>query len=346
MSSLELIRRYVEPGACVATLQNGNSILTACALEPGWCPKSSGIAGKTSEQFVPSRQLHKRGANTPGFSCLSSDGTDPRHYVRLGRCASAVDNFVCTSVSENCKNAAGFEPTAEMCTLLADLAPDRKDERTLFTGCYDGVSESVDCFWSSADCPTDEGYEAYGARPYSHFLECYCEETQVGACKSNDSEEYFCATSAASCDDESTFINVKDLQGTAGIDCRLCMQPTKIPDPIQSGELARPTSSVSTASNTTVSPTIRSDDSGLSNATIGAIVGSVVGGLVLAALVTFALQKIRCRRGRSHGKTGGTAIVVELAAEDSRTNSEVNSSSCDISSNGGNPSEVERAEYS
>ena len=57
-----LIRQYVEPGACIATLQNGNAIMTVCALEPSWCPPSAGIAGRTSDEFVPSRQLHKNGS--------------------------------------------------------------------------------------------------------------------------------------------------------------------------------------------------------------------------------------------------------------------------------------------
>lgn len=343
-----LIRKYVEPGACIAKLQNGNAILTACALEPEWCPQSAGIAGRKSDEFVSSRQLHQNGPNTPGHSCLASDGTDPRHYVRLGRCASAVDNYVCTSVADNCMNGAAFESTAEMCTLLVDLAPDRKDEeRTLFSGCHNPLTEPVYCYWSGADCPTDQGFQTFGARPYSHFLECPCEKTQVGACQSNDSEEYFCAPSPESCDPNSTFINVKDLQNTAGIDCRLCMEPSLIPDPISTGTPGRPTTTGSPGNSANTSPILPSAaaDSGISNATIGAIVGGVLGGLLLAAIVAIVVHSVRRRRGRSQGKTGGTAIVVELAAEVSRTTSEANQSSCDVSSLGGTASEVERAEY-
>lgn len=345
MSSTDLKRQYVEPGACVASLQNGNTVLTTCALEPRWCPKSSGIAGREGDTFLSSRQLHKLGVNTPGYSCLSSDGTDPRHYVLLGRCASSVDNFVCTSVADNCKNAAAFEPTAEMCTLLADLAPDREDERTLFTACYDGVSEGRNCYWSSSDCPIDEGYEAYGARPYSFFLECQCEDTQVGACKTNDLDEYFCATSAESCDNGSTFLTVQDLRDSAGIECRLCKEPTRIPDAIVTGTPARPSPSTESPSTT---PFLMQEEmsESLTRASMWTIIGSVVGGLVLAALLTFVIQKLRCRGRRSHSKAGGTAIVVELAAENSRTNSEINSSACDASSSERTHSEVERAEYS
>ena len=346
------LKQYVEPGACVAQLKSGTTVLTACALEPRFCPTTYGIAGQQSKTFVSSHQLHQGGSATPGYSCLSSDGLDARHYVHVGRCASKVDNYICTSVAENCKNVREFEVSAELCTLLADLSPDRKaEDRALFTSCYEAAEDGDDleyrCFWSGADCSAEHGMKDFGARPYSYFLECEYEETEVGACKATNQEgedAYYCAVSAQSCDDPSNFVGVHDLRNNVGIDCRLCKTPSAIPDPIATANPVRGSTPASTSSGSAGSSNsdLAMDTNSFAgngsntnnrNVIIAATVGACVGGLILTVLAVWISRRIAGRRN-VNTKKGGTAIVVELA-EETASHANTNDESHEGTSNAG-----------
>jgi len=305
---------------------------------------SHGVSGRTADVFVSSRELRSRGTGTPGYSCLTSDGTDPKHYVKVGRCAAGIDNYICTSVAENCKNPNQFESKAELRTLLADVAPDRVDVRAFFSSCLGGANDDeVRCYWSTSDCPKHEGFEDYGAKPYSVFLECPCEETQVGACKSNDTEEYFCAVSEKSCDGDSTFLTVKELQEAARIDCRLCQEPIKIPDVIASATPAREQKSDTGSAATTTATSIQANDA---NTSQSVIIGVVVGGIVLGiAIAMLAVRVRRCRMRRGGASSGGTAIVVETADINKRSEVSTNGDETGSAGGGGNHSAADSSDY-
>lgn len=315
--SSDLTLQYVQPGACVAQLTGGNSIAISCALERSGCSRPSGLAGVASQSFVSSAELLENGSSTPGYHCLSSDGTDPRLYVYLGRCVEKVDEYTCTSHASNCKSPSKFLPQDELCTLLADLSSTRRRERSFFATCNPkGNDASLEprCFWSSSECPSN--YFAMGALPYSTYLFCTCEKTETGACRTA-ANGYMCAVSPDGCADPSSFLTASELQAEAGIDCRLCRPPTLIPQAIRpspvvqnNGNAPAPTTTTQTQPQGSLSSS-SDDDSILPR---GAVIGlATAGGLVIGlALAVFVFYLLRRRRGGQQGTKGGTAIVVEM----------------------------------
>ncbi|KAL7564666.1 hypothetical protein ACA910_021223 [Epithemia clementina (nom. ined.)] len=340
---MSLSRRYVEPAACVTELRGGSKIATSCALEPQWCKDTNHIVGAVSTTFVSSRQLHAAGSNAPGYACLSSNGNDPKTFAYLGRCASPMDEYVCTSRAENCKAPTTFEPFADRCTLLADLAPNRIQPRSFFSSCQT-PSEAFErrCFWSATECTAlgDEGYISFGAMPYNYNVACSCEDTEVGACQTigadgNRTSEYHCAVSESGCDSGSVFVPVQELQDTAGMDCRLCQEPSSIPEPVvlpsdngngnddggtqkSPNEDAPADSSKNSGGGDGGQPNGNNDKDNQEAIILGSIIGGVAIGLILAFVCFLVLRR---RRNRKSQTKGGTAIVVELASADNQSSS-------------------------
>jgi hypothetical protein len=306
-----LARQFVQPGACIATIAGGSKLATSCALEAQACSKTTGIAGVVSVDFVSSRQLKGHGSDHPGFSCLQSDHNDPGRFVSLGRCVAKDDAYVCTSDASNCKRPEVFEAQDEMCTLLADLSPTRIDDRAFFSSCLEnGMEGTRRCFWARADCP--QGAIHYGANPYSNFLLCPCEETETGACYDEATDDYVCAVSPDGCDSTSIFLSVHELKERANIDCRLCSEPTKIPEPLYD---AQTPTWLESGSQGTVSPNNQGVSAQTSSSSSvlgrgGTITVSVTVGVVLGLFLAITIFWIQ-RHKRNKSAKGGTAIVVE-----------------------------------
>lgn len=329
-----LPKQYAQLGACIAQLESGGELLVACALEAQYCEVGkTGIAGVESVLFVSSRELAAGGNPRAGASCLEADGNDPTHYVNLGRCGEAVDEYVCTSAKENCKTPAKFQPYDNQCTLLADLSPSRIQPRSFFASCQDtgaqGTEQDIHCLWSSTECKeVSPQYIAVGAMTYNYNMACPCEVTEIGACKARNSstqqDEYFCAVSATACDDESEFIPMKTLQETVGIDCRLCAPPTRIPEAAENTDDFDVGESEDPGGVTTESSSNTSKSTKKIGSLVGGLSAGVVAGVILAIFVTLSLRRYRTKKTQ---KKSGTAIVVELAGDNtsSQTNADVDS---------------------
>ena len=319
-SASSLTLQYVQPGACVVTLADGSRLATSCALEATECPLVSVFSGAASVDFVSSRQLMQLESTSPGYSCLNSNGSNRAHYVFLGRCVDRNDNFVCTSDAENCKRPEVFEQQDELCTLQADLSPTSINDRSFFASCWLKPEESDEkrCFWTGADCP--EGSINHGADPYSNFLLCPCEDTETGACHQQGENQYICAVSSAGCDGSSVFLSVKQLQDQAGIDCRLCRTPIKIPDKLASAPISSPTTTTGGTTQGVVPPWDEGGNS--SGMTRGALIAvAVSAGTLLGGVLVVSARRFRRRRNCNNAR-GGTAIVIETV--------DVNKNACDI----------------
>ncbi|KAL7561177.1 hypothetical protein ACA910_006820 [Epithemia clementina (nom. ined.)] len=318
---MSLSRQFVELAACVTKLGGGSEIATSCALEPQWCKDNKHIVGAVSTTFVSSRQLHAAGANAPGYACLSSNGNDPKTFAYLGCCASPVDEYVCTSRAENCAAPTKFEPFADRCTLLADLSPNRIQPRAFFSPCESFTERPYElrCFWSATECVAlGPGYGSYAAVAYTIDIACRCEETEVGACQTigvdgNRTNEYHCAVSESSCDSGSVFVPVPELQATAGIDCRLCQEPSSIPEPV-----VVPSDNNSGGGGGGQQNNNGDDKDNQEAIILGSIIGGVAIGLILAFVCFIVMRRNRNRKSQTKG---GTAIVVELASADNQTSS-------------------------
>jgi len=159
---------------------------------------------------------------------LGSSRCDKEVDELIGLC---VEETMCTTDANNCKNPSSFIPEFPFCNVRYNRYKDKMEgtQFSLWGKCrmvVDGVDENT-CVWSAAECPGtfttpfDNNY--YAADP-SKGLDvksddiCTCEFTKVGACLADDG--YHCAVSPSSCGIESTYVDWMNL--APDIDCRIC----------------------------------------------------------------------------------------------------------------------------
>jgi len=209
-------RKTAAAGACV----NNNEYW--CALEKTQCPPGS--------QFVSARILLAEYQNTPVIGCL-----DEAVIVPMGRCTLPSDNGLCTGHKSNCQGCfetlgVCFEPdSGGACTLEATENQDGSLNFAAFGMCVNSNDPTRGhCLWSRNECPNTDTWvtpsrRLDNTRSSSPKVEdfCTCEKVLVGACRFDN--DFVCAVSEDSCDDESEYIGAQQLKDIApSVDCRLC----------------------------------------------------------------------------------------------------------------------------
>lgn len=156
-----------------------------------------------------------------GGVCLLSESI-LGHYV--GQCAAIVDGSTADSPGV-------CAPGATSCMMDEVFYDASKQYEDNDTGCvvenskYGSCRSTTGgqqgwCAWSPDDCTEDEIW-----RFPDH--DCRCDKVKVGGCQKNLGEDLndrtiYCAVSPLGCDEQSTFIDARNVQAEAGYECYLC----------------------------------------------------------------------------------------------------------------------------
>lgn len=268
-------RQHVQAGACM----DSSGTVVRCVLEKTSCPSNS--------VFYSSYEIHAENVNA-AQACLSNESA---RGVLTGRCASDIDNRVCTSSASNCQFASTFQPD-NMCTVLSDTRSTSAAAYAAYGSCYSPTTQkTLFCGWSSEDCP-DSNQWMPANHKFTHARGvCTCDRVQTGQCVASDGTSY-CAVSKNGCDDESSYT-----PASASSNCYLC-------DTVVDKE--------STALRPYQDALMNSQNHNSYNSTTTkqqneAIIGIVVAMAFVAIVAGVVIHKVRRRRRRAGSKGGSTS---------------------------------------
>jgi len=311
------VHLFVKPGLC------GKSGTDNIFFKSSYCSLSS---EGCKEGFYFSSSQNKNNIKRHSGTCeISSNSTDG---VKIGQCEDEFSGLSpCASVKELCSDPASFNKFSKNC----DVVNDNTSETTKKTKYGSCTSRGVKtCFWSFGTwCDDDD--------PSMFKLDdsCTCENVLLGACKSKNDGKKFCAVSERSCDNSSTWIAPHDFMTRHFTKCHLCGELRENPHHMPSVDYPsadiplapayRPTllspSSLSvfapilSPSEDLASPPTfdHLQESGNASNDSGLVIGNVIGGIILTAILIISLIICVHRQNQQRIIARMTAGTIELS---------------------------------